>query len=319
MNTATLCFFLAAMFGNHIGLAQSYQILPDSCTHCFFTSSDGGSGFNYEYYSVNPNADTTISGTLYTAEASGHRFRQVNNQLYILPMDSSVEYLVMDWDIPLGDTLFNLYDPYGDPGPVLYNARLTGIDSVILNSGTWHRFAKLEGIAYRNYQDNWQNYNWQFVWNERGLCHSLNTLWPGTPTSSIYGGMLFSFPINDFSVSLVYSAINTCSEDPVYDQPPHVHCTGCAVTWYNTVPKNESEIQLIFPNPASHWITFSVNSSEQFPAHYEFYDASGKYIDSGNLESSDKQIDISPLSPGTYHFRLISQLGVFTTPVVITD
>ncbi|MBL4862829.1 MAG: hypothetical protein JKY09_07430 [Crocinitomicaceae bacterium] len=153
---------------------QDYQLLPDSCTFCMYLVSTGGNSWNNGYYQLDPNIDTVFSGNTYMKMSFGtwgsgpseqpFAFRQNGNKLMGIVHDSINEFLLMDFDAQVGDTIYNLYSE-----GLFYNAKVLAKDSILVNGEVYHRFMNLEGLGYYQ-QGIWQNVTWGITWNEKALC-----------------------------------------------------------------------------------------------------------------------------------------------------
>ena len=69
---------------------------------------------------------------------------------------------------------------------------------------------------------------------------------------------------------------------------------------------NHSQNIKVYPNPANNSFTIE-NISDNRPFNYEIFNIYGKIFNSGIIQSSIEQIDISNYSPGIYYLKLFSK------------
>jgi hypothetical protein len=277
-----LLFFISpSSFG------QNYQLLPDTCTHCSWIYTYGGTQFYVGTYSLYPELDTLYQGNVYmkipitNTDLAG--VRQVGNKVYgFISTDTTQEYLIQDWDASVNDTIFNLYDKNG-----MYDAVFLEEDSVILNDGSYHHWRKLKGINGAV-----QNQDWILVWDERGLCSSIG-----------WGGLLY----NNFVQILgsYYDFPTPHTPDTKYNLNSIVSgCSTAGVFNSNDLLENHIIPIVVFPNPTKNFIQI-VNFTNA---------KSGKIIDlRGNtilkFQETPPELDLSKFSNGTYILQIETESG----------
>lgn len=289
---------------------QDYQLIPDSCTFCFF-STYGGSNWNTSNYGVYPDEDTIYNGNNYTQIKGEWEFlagiRQDGNKLYGFTSYHEEEELFMDWDANPGDTLTNLFT-HADQG-LFYDAVVDTKDSVLLSSGLYHHYMRLNGFRY--YYDSTGDYyeNWVIRWDERGLCGQ-NLPSASDDNTDYYfhfrGGILFSYSI--MSLYADYYDPFTCTLDTLYD--PYTggssDCENCIPIHPNASIDEENILPIkIYPNPSNQGSTFTIEADITKETTLVFTDMNGKQLKRIILPS-DKDIHIieNNFVPGMYivHF-----------------
>ena len=200
-------------------------------------TSTGSNSWWSNYYNLVPNNDTIFNGQTYmiierninpnTPLCQQFAFRQVGNKLYGIVHDSLSEYLIMDFDAVVGDTIDSLYSE-----GLYYRALVEAKDSILVNNGIYHHYMNLKGLGYWSQSFGWQDIFWGIVWNERALCNfNFGNNWGG----GNYGGVIFNVPSYFYYVSIQYASPNYCTVDPLYNTPPEVGCMNC-IPWTNNVP-----------------------------------------------------------------------------------
>lgn len=236
-NTNTLC-------------AQNYKLLPDSCTYCRSLYTLGGSTFYGQSYRLDPNSDTLFQGNTYmrvnfsqsynSSYVHPYGVRQVGNKLYGAIPDSTQEFLLMDWDVNVGDTIHNLFSDGS-----LYRARVLDFDSTLMNGGYYLRHLTLLCDSLRwNLSSGVESIEWQVIWNERGLCNGI----PGNGSGCGYGGVIHNIPINDLIISPIYSDPRYCTTDPLIQNSFGLTCLDCELgtnSLDELTPKNAELIKIV--------------------------------------------------------------------------
>lgn len=288
-------------------IAQDYQLLPDSCTSCLYLQSfDGGGSLSSQSYKLDPENDTLFMGNVYQRISFQYDqysfpfqpfgFRQVGNKLYGVVNDSISEFLIMDFDAAIGDTIHNLYSE-----GIIYSARVIDKDSIQVNNGVFHHYMNLEGVDASTSAFT----PWSFTWNERGLC--------GVNMHEGYeeyaGGVVFNVPFQFYTISANYSYIHFCTTDPLYDNPPNVACQNC-MPQFTSLNELDSDLIEISPNPVINILT--VRSDDQLIEQIKVYSLVGAVLISHSVNDTELIIDISQLPAGTYFIEAESNGSVST-------
>lgn len=270
------------LFITLLNSAQNYQLLPDTCTFCSYFYTTGGNDWSTGSYRIDNSNDSTINTIQYIQVADMH-IRQVGNKVFGIPTDSINEYLIMDFDAEIGDTLINLYSNLH-----LYNAIVVGIDSMVLNDGSYHHFFNLRGIHYSD-APNSASIPWEFSWHERGLCNS------GPGFGNELGGLTMNIPIDDFSISPTYVSPSWCTPNPLYNNPDNNNCENCNGVFGSV--KESNAPPRIYPNPTVDFI----NLEELNKFKVKVYSLTGMQL--LNFNKSEEKLDVSILQPGIYCLR----------------
>lgn len=229
-----------------ITFSQTYQLIPDSCTFCFYKYSPGWNTWEQGVYGVLPDQDTLVLGNQYKKMTApsfpGQPFaiRQVGNQLMGVVEDSLNEYLIMDFGASVGDTIFNLFSE-----GFYYHARVIEKDSIEVNNGNYHHFMNLIGISVY-FSGSWLEEAFEITWNERSLCGE-------------YGGVLYNLPSTYYIISAPYAFPEYCTSDPLYTNPNGYFCENC-YPQTNSVDEFYDSFEL-FPNPTTDLLKLSFKES----------------------------------------------------------
>lgn len=280
--------------------AQTIQLVPDSCTFCLFLVSNGGTGWYEGGYSILPQEDTLVMGNNYTRATSGFdsrqpfAIRQVGNKLMGVVADSVSEYILMDFDANVTDTIHNLYSE-----GYFYDAIVLNKDSLLVNNGVYHHFMRLNGIGVYT-QSGFIADNWNFVWNERGLCTSDRfNGWD-------LGGVFYNLPNEFYSISAVYTFPDFCTTDPLYDNPSTVTCDNC-YPQTNSLEEFLTAKLKVFPNPVSSEMTILLEDVEiQKVTVYNVY---GLKVVEQLIHADEVKIQMAPLPEGVYFLKLDTDNG----------
>lgn len=210
---------------------QDYKLIPDSCTYCFYQVDDGFGSFYSKYYHIDPFSDTTILGHNYKQIFNDGSYlqqpigvRQTGNKVFGILEDSTQEYLIMDFDANIGDTIFGLYSD-----EFFFNAIVLHKDSTQVSTNNYVHWMELQGDTV--YGNSWTvNVPWTFRWNERGLC------------SQPYGGYTFNLPVNDFVINYLYAFPFACTTDTLFHPNYQSACTSCSPTLGITELKDSPKI-----------------------------------------------------------------------------
>lgn len=298
------------LFISGLTYSQEYQLSPDSCTFCFFNYSQGTSSWEDNFYVLDPFDDTLISGITYNkiydqwgmiGPWNQIGYREVNNKLYIIYQDDPTEYLAMDFNASVGDTIYNL-----NSEGIFYNTRVVNKDSIAVNAD-FHHFMILEGILYYNSSsDEWIEDHWEIKWEERGLCN-------------YYGGVLFNVPFGYYNISATYYNPIPCTTDPRYDISPNVSCENC-------IPQREDASILeydeqsfsIHPNPleSSNNLTITLKEIGGMDHSIVLKDQTGKIIYRSKLKNNKLQIPFQ-LKQGIYFISVGDDYNRITTQKLI--
>jgi hypothetical protein len=213
--------------------------------------------------------------------------RQHGNKLKGIVHDSINEFLLMDFDANVGDTIHNLYSE-----GLYYHAKVLAKDSVMLNSGVYHKFMNLEGIKIL-YNGSWGDYNWSITWNEKALCgwNLLNF------DGENLGGVIFNIPSSFYVISIPYAYAGYCTTDTLYVNPIGFTCENCFPET-NSIDENELINFQAFPNPTSDKlnITFSNEGYREISILNTF----GQSMMSISIELSEIELITEELSSGIY-------------------
>lgn len=288
MKALTLIFTFISVFS----FSQSYDLLPDTCTHCSWIYTTGGTTLYAGSYTLFPEEDTLHQGNVYMrlplygpASNSLIGVRQVGNKVMgFLSSDSTQEYLIQDWDVNVGDTIFNLYDFQGN-----YDAVFLGEDSTIMNNGNYHHYHKMKGINGAI-----QNEEWLLTWNERGLCSTMDPNW-----NSGWGGLLFNNKVQFLGAH--YAEPKPHTPDPRYNLNQIV--SGCDIQGvFNSLSENNIKNIAIHPNPTSGKI--ALKTIDFGISEIQLLDSKGNIILNTRLENGS--VDLSNFENGIYFLRIKS-------------
>jgi|GEM_PF-2403543 len=297
LKTILLIFLTSGIGRIH---AQTVQLVPDSCTFCLFLVSTGGTDWYTSGYAISPNEDTLVQGNNYVRVSSGFlptqpfAIRQVGNKLMGVVADSISEYLLMDFDAAIGDTIYQLYSE-----GFFYDAVVLNKDSVAVNNGVYHHFMQMKGIGYHT-QSGYVADNWNFVWNERGLC--------GVNTSGVWdlGGVLYNIPTDFYVISAAYAFPEFCTTDPIYNNPVSVTCDSCYAQTNSLEELFPIRLEIV-PNPAINEI--SVRLENSFIKKIRIYDLQGILMLEKETHSKELIIPISELTRGLYFLNVDTDKG----------
>jgi Secretion system C-terminal sorting domain len=274
--------------------SQDYKLVPDSCTYCAFLVSTGGPSWYSAAYGIFPSLDTTVLGNEYMKVGADYKqafgIRQVGNKLFGVVADSLNEMLLMDFDANIGDTIENLYSD-----GFYYKASVLEKDSILENNGVYHHYMNLQGIQLLM-NGVWTNYNWQFQWNERGLC------------AAELGGVHYNVPVNDFVISILYAYPGYCTTDPIYTNHPELSCDNCNLI-ISAIKENWWLESTISPNPVLDEIFISFDQSTNEPFTYSIENALGESVVTGTVFTGGETIDVTTLKPGVYLVRCSTLTG----------
>lgn len=287
-------------------VAQNYQLVPDSCTICVYRSSDGKGSWYTNSYSVLGNRDTTYNGNTYVMSEGEccllqpFGIRQVGNKLYGAVNDSLQEFLIMDFDAEIGDSIDSLYSE-----GFYYMAKVENKDSVLLNNGIYHHYMELQGIGY---YDNGGFYEafWNLQWNERALCRFINS-------AGTYGGVYFNIIYFLYSISVTYDSPKFCTTDEIYENPQGVTCVMCNPQTSNLEGLDNQQFE-VYPNPTSTKLTVK---SKTVIHEISISDLNGKSVEQfNNLNANQYVINTDELSRGIYVLSIKTSMGYYTQKLI---
>lgn len=182
--------FIAVLFCAFSLKAQTYLPFPDSnaiWVNTYYNVVPIGPTYQNVLADVTnycTDGDTIIGAQTYTRiekcpENEYHAaIRDDNGKVYVVPKDSSTEYILYDFTVSVGDTIHNLYYEYfGGQGIIIeeyivysvQTVNLDGIDRIVIDD-MWY-----EGIGNRQglFLEPWINISMYTVKLE---CHSVNGL-----------------------------------------------------------------------------------------------------------------------------------------------
>lgn len=298
-NLLTLIF---SVFATTFSFGQDYNLLPDTCTYCSFFQNPGGPANYLSTYYLNPELDTTYLGNIYmqipiTDEGyQGARIfgmRQVGNKVFgVAEGDTLQEYLVQDWDLQIGDTIFDLYS-----NRTYYDAVFINEDSMLLNDGSYHRYREMQGVGYAP-NGIYQTDSWAFYWHERGLCAE-----HVAPYFANSGGLLFNLPGFLYgSAFAVYYLPKPHTADVRYNMNSLMD--DCSFTGsLNSLIENSQDQLILYPNP-THGI---IQIKQTYHGRIRILNGLGLEIMKFDEEVS--QIDLSELMNGMYFLEFTKENG----------
>ncbi len=227
-------------------------------------------------------ADTSINNLTYrqlfncSAGYSG-ALREENRKVWLVPADSTHEYLVYDFGASVGDTLKNVYEEVGSFGMVrLVELIVNQIDSVEI------------GNSYRKsiYLANGAGFWIEGIGNNYGLFKEVE------PNVSNYGTKLTC----------------TSTSDTRFYPDYVVNSEPCENMYLGIAESTVSRTFQLSPNPGNGDITV------QFPNDHNgtltIFDSSGKNVYTSTVNTNSLVLDSSNLPEGFYQIRFTSQGGV---------
>lgn len=221
--------------------------------------------------------DTTINSTIYTEIDScgaGYKgaMRETNGQVYYVPNGQSVEYLLYDFTVDTGDTIYDVYmeDFWSQTGG-LYDLVVpsNGIDSILIN-GDYRTTIEL-GAG---------------MWIEGIGCSQ----------------GLFMDPFGNISNFFIYLNCHSALSNTLYPSFATVPCT----MHFTDYEKDELSTALIYPNPAFNELTVELESSTN-PVYIQMLNLQGQVVfDSEHSVGNLIILDIEFLNAGAYFLHLSS-------------
>jgi hypothetical protein len=237
--------------------------------------------------------DTTINAVIYTkvntcsansvADAYYGALRDVAGKVYLVPKDSSNEYLVYDFTANLGDTIESVYT-YG----YFQDVRVKWIDTININ-----------GVDRRRLFVNEDDFSGPFMpgpiyWVE-GVGNSQGLFGPNSLPLSSDVLSLHCMSHNGSSISMGWAWYNysTSSGD-------------CDLTVSLEKANNKQAAAFsVFPNPAKNSLSLSVPGKVE---QVLIYDSKGALVQ----QERSNQFSISQLESGIHFIRVISDEGVYS-------
>tara|TARA_B100000508_G_C11451698_1_gene274435 strand:- start:53 stop:997 length:945 start_codon:yes stop_codon:yes gene_type:complete len=287
------------LFLSYTIYSQDYQLIPDSCTYCAHKTSTGGNSWYNTYYKLDPTTSIQYNGNQYIqfelgpyAGAWGYPLgvRQVGNKLFGAIEDSLNEYLIMDFDAEVGDTIYNLYSE-----GFLYDAKVHIKDSILVNNGVYHHYLVLEGFNItQNGDPVAQSWNgWYFTWNERALC---SAYFVQEQFGSELGGVVYNIP-PFYVISDPYAYPEFCTSDTIYTNPNSLLCANCEFQ-SASVTESKKIFFTISPNPVQNDlnITFDVSGNKEV----HIYNSQGVSVFHKQTILNSELINIENLKDGLY-------------------
>ena len=284
------------LFGSYASYSQDYQLVPDSCAFCSYKASTGGDAWNDTYYMLDPTIQLQHNGNSYIkflgesgwAEPLG--FRQVGNKLYCALQDSLNEYLIMDFDAAVGDTIYELYSE-----GFLYDAKVLIKDSVLVNNGNYHHYVVLEGFNVTENgspaQGSWDG--WHFTWNEKALC---SPYFVQEQMGYEYGGVVFNIP-PFYVISVPYAYPEFCTSDTIYTNPGSLLCANCEFQ-SASVQESNKIIFSLSPNPVRDNLNINFDVSGKKEVH--IYNSQGASVFHKQTILNSELINVENLRGGIY-------------------
>jgi hypothetical protein len=310
--------------------SQDFKLLPDSCVFFIYGTSDGTShwtdpySWNYGGYVVNPLDDTLINGNTYNPIAyteyaySGNPLyynsnyymlgiRQSGNLLYGVAKDSINEYMMMNFDVNVGDTLENIFVT-GVNSTGFANAVVDNIDSLQLASGEYQSAIVLNGFEFKDFLSTTYNQEfWSFTWSEYGMSGILGS----GPIVTISGGAF---------------DMRYCTSDTLFGHAPftgtlsNMDCANCILTFPNLSIKEQEKLGVnIVPNPTKGIFQITIKDESWYDKieRVVIYNSVGETIEILKYEKNDS-LDLSVYPKGIYLVQLISnETKVSTSKIVI--
>ncbi len=295
--------------------AQNYQLLPDSCTHCFYQYY-GGSGFQDRSYGVYPNEDTTINANSYLVVREESSFiagvRQDGDKLLGVLHDQPFEQVLMDWSGDYGDTIKGLYSYSG----YYYDAIVKYKGEVVTPSGEVHKYQTLQGVHI--YFDSvpgpndYENLNdWILRWDEKGLCGTNVPYAADDSTnyklSELNGGLYYGYAQNDLIIDF-YEPL-TCTGDTIYDSYTQATglCQQCEPVHPNASLVDHKQTMINFyPNPIISGQSITIETEDNSIDEIKIFNLQGKLVQRTSIDSkSTFQLNV-PFESGLYMMVMLA-------------
>lgn len=295
---------VVSFFGN----AQTNILFPETCNHAHWNvlvwDSFGSPQTPVEYYTC-PfcfDGDTLINSQIYQSifcsdQPAGinyhgaYRKDSTAKKIYIVPEDSTNEYILYDYSKNLGDTVFNVYSEYDLITPTLSHVIIDSIDSVLVNTiylkRFWHH-------CYYSSHPSYPIGGGVSQWIEMvgGVGGLLSGVMPVTSSSKD------SLSCMGYCDTLYY---------------PNYGVGYCGVFLEVNETDNDTEIS-IYPNPSSG--IFTVSSSLSLSS-IEVYNVLGEKVYSSLITNNQTTINLSQAPKGIYFVRVTAEGKSYSQKVVI--
>lgn len=76
---------------------------------------------------------------------------------------------------------------------------------------------------------------------------------------------------------------------------------------------------ILFPNPAAEQFEIAIKSNEQASFYFQLYDAMGRIVQSGQIDSKTHTVQTSNLAKGLYHVFLFNKSVSYLAPILISQ
>lgn len=307
---------------------QMYKLLPDSSYYYYYGVSDGTSSWQYPdswyyyYYKVNTEKDSVINNKTYinvgrygithnTSIDQLYGLAQQGNQLFLYDYYNEIEGLAMDFNLMVGDTVFNAVTGLlgqgvsGGGSIAYYHAVVVEKDSVLLSNGSYLHNLNLIGYEFDGYA-----YQWDITWTEQTIPLNGTNPFNSYPDNyTISGGM--------FDETL-------CTPDSLFDNlySTYYHagmltCSDGDLGYTSSVDVQDLVDISIFPNPVTDCLIISTgNYSEEIMA--KLYTIDGRLVKSTVLNKDSRtQIDFNNLESGFFLIELSINGNILETRRVV--
>ena len=295
MKTIFLLSFLAFF---SVSFSQNYKLLPDSCSYCSYGYTMGGSSIYYSYYELSPFNDTIINGDHYmrnTVYGDDTTFiRQVGDKVVQRWGVDPTEYVIMDFEHNIGDTIFNLFDRN-----IYYNAVVLDYDSTLVSGGSgYSRFFLLNAYNDINSSD-----SWGIKWEERGVCNYTY--------SNFEGGL--GYNITHETEYYSFHPIGFCTSDPLVNSSFGLSCNNCT---FQSALVNEIDDKIISisPNPFVNKISFDMDYNGALDVN--IFDINGILMFEKKILNNEKELFLGKLEKGVYFIEITTGNRIFIKKII---
>ena len=249
-------------------------------------------------YSITPGNDSIVNSENYqiienVMSSQPLGARQMDNKLYGITESSLQEYLLMDFDANVGDTISDLYSE-----GYLYDAVVIEKDSTQDNLGGYLHMMQLTGIGYYD-SSTFISETWNFTWYEKALCGRFGF----NGDLDNLGGVLFNIPHHIYSISGTYTYPNYCTIDPRYPTPSGTSCQECQPV-YSIIVEPSTLGAKLWPNPASSAMNLTLPKIGNY--EISILDIHGRSLIRSLLKGASTQINVENLPSGMYYIEVKS-------------